>query len=110
MSDLIGQLDFPGGGRFTALIGDLLGARADAIVNAANGGLSHGGGVAGAIARAAGPKLEEEGDAIVRSRGHLAVTESVITTAGRLPFKGVIHAVGPRMGEGNEEIKLVRTL
>jgi putative ATPase len=82
----------------------------DAIVNAANGRLAHGGGVAAAIARGAGPVLEEEGDRIVAERGPVEIGEAVVTTAGRLPFKGVIHAVGPHRGAGREEDRLVQAL
>jgi O-acetyl-ADP-ribose deacetylase len=90
--------------------GNLLEERVDAIVNAANGHLAHGGGVAGIIARAAGPALQEESERIVRSRGPLPTGSAVVTTAGKLPFKGVIHAVGPRHGEGDEERKLFQAL
>jgi O-acetyl-ADP-ribose deacetylase len=79
-------------------------------VNAANGHLAHGGGVAGIIARAAGPALEDESERIVRERGPLPTGSAVVTTAGRLPFKGVIHAVGPRLGEGGEQAKLEAAL
>jgi O-acetyl-ADP-ribose deacetylase (regulator of RNase III) len=90
--------------------GNLLEEPVDAIVNAANGHLAHGGGVAGVIARAAGPALQQESDRIVRNRGILASGTAVVTGAGKLPFKGVIHAVGPRFGEGDEEAKLVDAL
>lgn len=90
--------------------GNLLDEPVDAIVNAANGHLAHGGGVAGIIARAAGPELQAESDRLVRERGPFETGSAVITTAGKLPFKGVIHAVGPRQGEGDEEEKLVRAL
>ncbi len=106
----IGRLDFPGDRSFAAAIGDLLGEKADCIVNAANGMLAHGGGVAAAISRAAGPALDEEGRRIIREHGPVPVGEAVVTTAGRLPFKGVVHAVGPRMGEGDEGQKLKRAL
>jgi len=79
-------------------------------VNAANGHLAHGGGVAGIISRAAGPELQAESDRIVARLGALATGTAVVTTAGRLPFKGVIHAVGPRYGEGDEEEKLAKAL
>ena len=82
----------------------------DAIANAANTHLAHGGGVAGIISRAAGPALQEESDRIVRERGPFPAGAAVVTTAGKLPFKGVIHAVGPRRGEGDEEAKLVKAL
>ena len=90
--------------------GNLLEEPVDAIVNAANGHLAHGGGVAGIISRGAGPALQEESDRIVRERGPLATGSAAVTTAGTLPFKGVIHAVGPRYGEGDEERKLVAAL
>src|SRR5690349_17673109 len=94
---------------FQVVEGDLLEQPVDAIVNAANGHLAHGGGVAGIISRAAGPALQEESDRIVRTRP-LQAGEAAVTTAGKLPFKGVIHAVGPRYGEGDEERKLVAAL
>ena len=90
--------------------GNLLEEPVDAIVNAANGHLAHGGGVAGIIARAAGPALQAESDRLVGSHGPFPTGAAVATTAGELPFKGVIHAVGPRFGEGNEERKLERAL
>jgi O-acetyl-ADP-ribose deacetylase (regulator of RNase III) len=74
----------------------------DAIVNAANAYLVLGAGVAGAIKAKGGPKIQEECDAI----GGTFVGGAVITTGGHLKARHVIHAVGPRMGEGNEEEKL----
>ena len=96
--------------RFQIVQGNLLEEPVDAIVNAANGMLSHGGGVAGILSRAAGPELQEESDRIVRERGPFPTGSAVVTTAGKLPFKGVIHAVGPRYGEGAEEEKLEQAL
>jgi O-acetyl-ADP-ribose deacetylase (regulator of RNase III) len=90
--------------------GNLLDEPVEVIVNAANGHLAHGGGVAAIIARAAGPALQAESDRIVKSRGPLPTGAAVATTAGKLPFKGVIHAVGPRQGEGDEERKLFEAL
>jgi O-acetyl-ADP-ribose deacetylase (regulator of RNase III) len=90
--------------------GDLLQEPVDAIINAANGRLAHGGGVAAIISRAAGPQLQAECERLVAARGPLATGSAVASTAGRLPFKGVIHAVGPRYGEGDEENKLFRAL
>jgi O-acetyl-ADP-ribose deacetylase (regulator of RNase III) len=95
---------------FQVVQGDLLEQPVDAIVNAANGHLAHGGGVAGVISRAAGPALQKESDELVRQHGPYATGSAVATTAGKLPFKGVIHAVGPRYGEGDEEAKLERAL
>ena len=90
--------------------GNLLDEKVDAIVNAANGHLAHGGGVAGIIARAAGPALQQESDLLIQRQGPLPTGSAVVTTAGKLPFKGVIHAVGPRQGEGEEEAKLFQAL
>ena len=90
--------------------GELLAEPVEAIVNAANGHLAHGGGVAGVIARAAGPELQAESDRLVAAHGPFPTGSAVVTTAGRLPFKGVIHVVGPRFGEGDEEAKLVNAL
>jgi O-acetyl-ADP-ribose deacetylase (regulator of RNase III) len=109
-SEVVARQEFPGGRRFEVVLADLLAEPSDAIVNAANGHLAHGGGVAAAISRAAGPELDREGDAIVRARGPVPVGEAVVTSAGELPFKGVIHCVGPQLGEGDEEAKLVRAL
>ena len=89
---------------------DLLEQPVEAIVNAANGHLAHAGGVAGVISRAAGPQLQQECDALVRRHGPFSAGEAVVSTAGRLPFKAVIHAVGPRHGEGEEQRKLERAL
>lgn len=82
--------------------GDITERDTDAIVNAANSYLQHGGGVAGAIVRKGGQIIQEESDRI----GFTPVGQAVITSAGRLHSKFVIHAVGPRMGEGDEENKL----
>lgn len=109
-TDEVARLNLGEGRTFIVEVADLLCAPVDAIVNAANGHLAHGGGVARAISRAAGAALDEEGDAIVKARGPVATGEAVVTTAGRLPFKGVIHAVGPIQGQGDEEAKLTRAL
>lgn len=74
----------------------------DAIVNAANTGLAHGGGVAGAIVRKGGSVIQRESDRI----GGVPVGSAASTGAGALKAKRVIHAVGPMMGEGDEDNKL----
>ncbi len=75
---------------------------AEAIVNAANKSLILGGGVAGAIRSFGGPSIQEECNSI----GPIEVGEAVITGAGNLKAKYVIHAAGPVYGEGNEDEKL----
>ena len=82
--------------------GDITERDTDAIVNAANSHLQHGGGLAGAIVRKGGQIIQDESDKI----GFTPVGHTAITSAGRLKTKFVIHAVGPRMGEGDEENKL----
>lgn len=90
-------------GRILRLIkGDITERQVDAIINAANSHLQHGGGVAGAIVRKGGHVIQEESDRI----GFVPVGQAAITGAGTLPCKYVIHAVGPRMGEGDEDNKL----
>jgi O-acetyl-ADP-ribose deacetylase len=81
---------------------DLTEREVDAIVNAANSHLQHGGGVAGAIVRKGGRIIQEESDAI----GFVPVGGAAMTSGGRLRARHVIHAVGPRMGEGDEDRKL----
>jgi len=84
------------------VLGDITSRKVDAIVNAANSHLHHGGGVAGAIVRKGGQIIQDESDKI----GYIQVGQAAITTAGKLPARYVIHAVGPRMGEGDEDSKL----
>jgi O-acetyl-ADP-ribose deacetylase (regulator of RNase III) len=85
---------------------DLTERDVDAIVNAANSRLQHGGGVAGAIVRKGGQVIQDESDRI----GFVAVGHAAITTAGTLKARYVIHAVGPRMGEGDEDNKLKKAI
>ena len=84
--------------------GDITELGTDAIVNAANSRLQHGGGVAGAIVGKGGWIIQEESNKI----GYVPVGEAAITTAGKLKAKYVIHAVGPvwRDGKENEDEKL----
>ena len=88
--------------------GDITKIKVDAIVNAANSSLMGGGGVDGAIHLAGGPTILEECRKIVARQGGCKTGESVITTAGKLPARFVIHTVGPvwNGGSKNEEVKL----
>ncbi|BFR48427.1 macro domain-containing protein [Nitratidesulfovibrio sp. HK-II] len=90
------MIDAPvGPGRLLVTTGDLAATEADAVVNAANAELRGGGGVDGALHRAAGPQLLSAGRAIVAARGPLSAGEAVITPGFNLRARHVIHAVGP---------------
>ncbi|NXI51600.1 PAR14 polymerase, partial [Chloroceryle aenea] len=82
----------------------------DVVVNASNEDLKHIGGLAEALLKAAGPELQQECDELVRKNGHLQPGCAVITGAGKLPCKNVIHAVGPRWrnDEGEKCVYLLR--
>jgi O-acetyl-ADP-ribose deacetylase (regulator of RNase III) len=82
--------------------GDITDLDVDAIVNAANEQLQLGTGVAGAIRAKGGPSIQEECNRI----GGTPVGTAVMTGAGNLKARRVIHAVGPRMGDGDEDKKL----
>lgn len=90
--------------------GDLTLEDVDAIVNAANSSLMHGGGVAGAISRAGSPVIQQESYEWVRAHGSVLHEKPAFTSAGSLPCKTVIHAVGPVWGEGDEEAKLASAI
>jgi len=87
--------------RFELVQGDITKQAVDAIVNAANTGLVGGGGVDGAIHRAGGPEIMAECDRIRAEQGGCPTGTAVITTAGRLPARHVIHTAGPRWHGGD---------
>ncbi len=91
------------------IVADITTLKVDAIVNAANSSLMGGGGVDGAIHRAGGPAILEECKKIVAKIGRLPTGEAVITTAGNMPSRYVIHTVGPVWHGGNRgEPELLR--
>ncbi|MGB5089756.1 MAG: macro domain-containing protein [Nitrososphaeraceae archaeon] len=101
MKEIISQISIKG--KIIRLVrGDITERNVDVIVNAANSYLRHGGGLAAAIVRKGGKIIQEDSDKI----GVVRVGNAVITGSGTLPCKAVIHAVGPKIGEGKEDQKL----
>ena len=86
--------------------GDITTEDVDAIVNAANEHLQHGGGVAWAISKKGGPAIQKESDDWIRQQGPVPHSHPAWTSGGLLPAKYVIHAVGPVWGDGDEDNKL----
>lgn len=86
--------------------GDITTEDVDAIVNAANELLQHGGGVAHAISTQGGSVIQKESNAWVSQHGRVSHAKPAWTSGGRLPAKYVIHSVGPIWGDGDEDHKL----
>ena len=86
--------------------GDITTEIVDAIVNAANEHLQHGGGVAWAISKKGGSAIQKESDDWIRQHGPVSHARPAWTSGGLLPAKYVIHAVGPVWGDGDEDQKL----
>jgi O-acetyl-ADP-ribose deacetylase (regulator of RNase III)/SAM-dependent methyltransferase len=110
MSRLLQETTLPGGALLQLVQGDLTLESVEAIVNAANAYLEHGGGVAAAISRRGGPLIQRESDAWVRQHGPVTHAEPAYTRAGDLPCRYVIHVVGPIWGEGDEDAKLAQAV
>lgn len=105
-TQLIDEIRMLNGKIIRLIKGDITDQNVDVVVNPANSYLKHGGGVAGAIVRKGGKIIQTESDKI----GFVPVGSSVITTSGELPCQAIIHTVGPKMGEGNEDIKLSKSI
>lgn len=86
--------------------GNITEERVDAIVNAANAYLVHGGGVACAIVKAGGKTIQQQSSEWVRVHGPVTHRHPAFTRAGNLPCRYIVHAVGPIWGEGGETHKL----
>jgi O-acetyl-ADP-ribose deacetylase (regulator of RNase III) len=110
MSKIVYTHEFENGQRLEIARGDITEEQVDAIVNAANSSLAHGGGVAGAILRKGGDVIQTESTAWVRQHGKVSHEEPAYTSAGRLPARYVIHAVGPAWGDGDEDHKLANAI
>jgi O-acetyl-ADP-ribose deacetylase (regulator of RNase III) len=106
MARIIARHEFPSAQSCLLVQGDITAEKVDAIVNAANSRLLHGGGVAGQIASRGGSVIQEESDAWVREHGEVSHGQPAVTGAGSLPCRAVIHAVGPVWGAGGEDAKL----
>jgi O-acetyl-ADP-ribose deacetylase len=94
---------FLSGQRLEIVEGDITQERVDAIVNAANERLMHGGGVAAIIARKGGRTVDEQSRAWVREHGPVPHDQPAYTSGGNLPARFIIHAVGPVWGSSDEE-------
>ncbi len=106
MSELIAQAHPATGVSLSLIHGDLTLEMVDAVVNAANAQLAHGGGVAAAIVRRGGSSIQAESRSWVAEHGPASHECPALTGGGDLAAHHVIHAVGPRWGEGQEEHKL----
>ena len=110
MSELRAEYVAPSGQRIEVRQGDLTDEDTEAIVNAANQYLAHGGGVAGAIRRRGGESIQAESDRWVAEHGEVAVGGVAVTGAGALRCRRIIHAVGPVWeGGGSGEEALLRS-
>ncbi|KAM6960083.1 protein mono-ADP-ribosyltransferase PARP14-like isoform 2-T2 [Tautogolabrus adspersus] len=102
----------PGGLQVLVYQGDITKQNADALVNAANERLEHGGGVAAALSKAGGPMVQKESSLLVKQTGKIPTGEVVVTTGGNLKCKKLLHAVGPIGGKsgGKERMLLEKTV
>lgn len=103
MNSVLVEKIFPSGQSLQIVQGDITTEEVDAIVNAANEQLAHGGGVAWAISKKGGAVIQEESDAWVRKHGPVSHTHPAWTSGGHLPAKYVIHAVGPVWINGRDD-------
>ena len=106
MNTVLVEHTFPTGQTIQIVQGDITIEEVDAIVNAANEHLQHGGGVAWAILKKGGSTIQQESDEWIRQHGRVPHAQPAWTSGGQLPAKYVIHAVGPVWGDGDEDMKL----
>jgi putative ATPase len=101
-ADEVATIDVRGDGRVHVVRADITTLEVDALVNAANERLAHGGGVAAALSRAGGPAVQQESDAWVAEHGPLRHGGAAVTTAGDMPSDVIVHVVGPRYGRDQD--------
>ncbi len=106
MNTILTQRTLSTGQSLQIVQGDITIDEVDAIVNAANEHLQHGGGVAWAIVRRGGDVIQEESDKWIKQHGPVSHAQPAWTSGGDLPAKYIIHAVGPVWGDGDEDEKL----
>ncbi|MGE5462341.1 MAG: macro domain-containing protein [Syntrophothermus sp.] len=106
MNTVLVEKRFPSNQTIQMIQGDITTEEVDAIVNAANEHLQHGGGVARMISKKGGSVIQKESDRWIREHGPVAHSQPAWTSGGHLPAKYVIHAVGPVWGDGDEDKKL----
>ena len=106
MNETLLEKTFPNHKIFQIAQGDITTEKVDAIVNAANSQLQHGGGVAWTISRRGGKSIQRESKDWVREHGEVSHANPAWTSAGDLPCRYIIHAVGPIWGDGDENKKL----
>jgi O-acetyl-ADP-ribose deacetylase (regulator of RNase III) len=106
MNTLLVERILPTGQTIQIVQGDITTEEVDAIINAANEHLHHGGGVAWALSKKGGPTIQKESDEWVRQHGRVPHAAPAWTSGGLLPAKYVIHAVGPVWGDDDEDNKL----
>jgi len=117
MNTVLREKTLAGGQKLQIAQGDITTEQVDAIVNAANSGLQHGGGVAWAISRRGGNTIQRESNEWIRKHGPVSHAEPAYTNGGQMPCKYVIHAVGPVWGHtqsagasGDEDNKLAAAI
>lgn len=103
---VLGTYQFPSKQMLSLIEGDLTLQKVDAIVNAANARLRHGGGVAHLIVQRGGKVINKECQAWLREHGPVSHSEPAYTSGGDLDCRYVIHAVGPVWGRGDEDDSL----
>jgi O-acetyl-ADP-ribose deacetylase (regulator of RNase III) len=110
MNTVLVERQLPSNQTVQIVQGDITIEEVDAIVNAANERLQHGGGVAWAILQKGGTAIQKESDEWIYRHGSVTHSQPAWTSGGQLPARYVIHAVGPVWGDGDEDRKLAEAV